>query len=286
MAMNINNLKIFINVADSGNITRTASAMHITQPSVSKAIKNLETDLGTQLFYRDKKNGMILTDTGRRVLYYARQIMLMEEKIYQTAYHRNNVLGGTLKIASLPHGVLFFLVKALSRFKEKYPLVNVEITEGSTLRVNRMVENHEAEFGITLIPADDFEHITLMKDRIVAISRETISGGVVDLTKIKSNMLVCQSAWEIIRPVLEENKIKDMTRFNVVGEQTVRSMAREGLGIGLQAESIVSKNKEDYHIYPIDPHIETDFVLITNSFDDLSPAAKAFVDIINEMNKK
>ena len=116
--MNMNNLKIFVNVADAANITRAAEALHITQPAVSKAVKNLEEDLGVALFYRDKRNGLTLTDTGERILGFARKMMLMEEKIYQTAYMSKNMLEGTLKIATLPYGSIFFLVKALSRFQK------------------------------------------------------------------------------------------------------------------------------------------------------------------------
>ncbi len=108
MAMSINNLKIFINVADAANITRAAEALHITQPAASKAIKALEDELGVTLFYRDKRNGLALTDIGERILGVARQMMLMEEKIYQTAYMSKNMLEGTLRIASLPNGVRFF----------------------------------------------------------------------------------------------------------------------------------------------------------------------------------
>lgn len=126
--MSINNLKIFINVADAANITRAAEALHITQPSVSKAVKNLEDELGVVLFFRDKRNGISLTDTGEHILGFARQMMLMEERIYQAAYMSKNMLEGTLKIATLPYGSVFFLVKALSKFQTKYPQVNVEIT--------------------------------------------------------------------------------------------------------------------------------------------------------------
>ena len=80
MAMNLNNLKIFINVADSGSITRAAEALFISQPAVSKAIRSIEDDLGVSLFYRDKKTGIKLTDTGERILPYARKMLLMEEK--------------------------------------------------------------------------------------------------------------------------------------------------------------------------------------------------------------
>ena len=283
MAMSINNLKIFINVADAENITRAAEALHITQPSVSKAVKNLEDELGVALFFRDKRSGLSLTDTGERILGFARQMMLMEEKIYQTAYMSKNMLEETLKIATLPYGSVFFLVKALSVFQAKYPQVNVEITEGSTSEVNRMVSEHAAEFGISLIPAAGFEQEILMKDYIMAISKAPVDSGHIDLAALKQKFYVSQPAWESVQPILEQNHIKDRGRFKIVGAQTVRTIAEAGIGIGLQAESILPKDTDAYFKYPVKPQIRTDFVLIANRFDDLSPAAKAFIETMREI---
>ena len=213
MAMSINNLKIFINAADAGNITRAAEVLHITQPAASKAIKMLEDELGVALFYRDKRNGLSLTDTGQRILDLARQITMIEERIYQTAYMSRNMLEGTLKIATLPYGSVFFLVKALSEFQTKYPQVYVEITEGSTSEVNQMVSEHAAEFGISLIPAAGFEQEILMEDYIMAISKTPVDSGYIDLAALKQNFYVAKPAWESILPILEQNHIKDRERF-------------------------------------------------------------------------
>lgn len=281
--MSINTLKIFINVADAANITRAAEVLHITQPAASKAIKVLEDELGVTLFYRDKRNGLALTDTGERILDLARQITIIEERIYQTAYMSRNMLEGTLKIATLPYGSVFFLVKALSVFQAKYPQVNVEITEGSTSEVNRMVSGHAVEFGISLIPAAGFEQEILMEDYIMAISKTPVDSGYIDLATLKQKFYVAQPAWESIQPILEQNHIKDRGRFKIVGAQTVRTVAKEGIGIGLQAESILPKNTDAYFKYPIKPEVRTDFVLIANKFDDLSPAAKAFIETIREI---
>lgn len=284
--MNVNNLKIFINVADAASITRAAEALHISQPAASKAVKNLEDELGVALFFRDKRNGISLTDTGEHILGFARQMLLMEEKIYQTAYMSRNMLEGTIKIATLPYGSMFFLVKALSRFQEKYPQVNVEITEGSTSEVNRMVSEHAVEFGISVIPAADFEREVLKEDRIVAISKEPLDLEYVDLARLKQKFYVSQSAWESILPILEQNHIQDHGRFKIVSIQTVRAIAEEGIGIGLQAESILPKGPTAYFKYPVKPQIHTDFVLIANKFSTLSPAAKAFIETIHELQRK
>jgi len=280
--MNLNNLKIFINVVDSGSITRTAEALFISQPAVSKAIKTIEEDLGVSLFFRDKKNGMKLTDTGERILIYARQMMLMEEKIYQTAYFSKNMLEGTLKIASLPSGVDHILVKALSHYTEKYPQINVEILEGSTKEVNRMVLEHEAEFGISIDPVDGFQKETLLKDHIVAISRNKLPEEEVQLLHSKKKFLICRAAMESLQSILGAKIASTATNFKVISASAVRLMAQEGLGIGIQSALLVAPFKECFYVYPVKPEVCTDLIMIANDFDDLSPAANAFVEVIRQ----
>lgn len=280
MAMSLNNLKIFINVVDSGSITRTAEALFISQPAVSKAIKTIEEDLGVSLFFRDKKTGIKLTDTGERILIYARQMMLMEEKIYQTAYFSKNMLEGTLKIASLPSGIDHILVKALACYTKKYPQVNVEILEGSTKEVNRMVLEHEAEFGISIAPVDGFQKETLLKDYIVAISRDKLVEEEIQLLHSKKEFLICHAAMESLQSILGTRIVSAAKNFKVVGPNTVRLMAQEGLGIGIQSALLVEPFKDQFYIYPIIPEICTDLVMIVNDFDDLSPAANAFMEIV------
>lgn len=278
--MNLNNLKIFINVADSGSITRTAEALFISQPAVSKAIRSIEEDIGVRLFIRDKKTGIKLTDTGERILPYARKMLLMEEKIYQTAYLSQNMLEGTLRIASLPIGIDHILVKALVIFAEKYPNVNVEILDGSANDVNRMVLEHEAEFGISIGACDGFQKETLLQDRIIAISREKLEEKEIQLLQSKRQFILCRAALEAIQSVMNTNSHIATKQFKVAGRDTVRLMAQEGLGIGLQSALLVEPHKDNFYVYPVIPEICTDIVMIANDFSDLSPAAKEFVNII------
>lgn len=73
MMMN-RNLEIFIKVAECGSITRVAKMLYITQPAVSNAISKLETELKVKLFFRDKRNGLLLTDVGQKIYLLAKQI--------------------------------------------------------------------------------------------------------------------------------------------------------------------------------------------------------------------
>ena len=68
------NLEIFLRVAEYGSITRAAKTLYITQPAASNAISKLEAELNVKLFFRDKRNGLMLTDVGQKILLLAKQM--------------------------------------------------------------------------------------------------------------------------------------------------------------------------------------------------------------------
>ena len=136
MIMINHNLRIFISVAEKGSFTAAADELFITQPAVSRAIKALEDELNLKLFYRDKRKGLILTDAGQKILVLARQMLDMENRIYQTAFRENNFLGGKVRIASMPILTSVILSKVFYAFQNKYPYVTLELIEGKIGRAH------------------------------------------------------------------------------------------------------------------------------------------------------
>lgn len=89
--------------------------LYVIQPAISRAIKALEDELKAKLFLRDKRNGLILTDVGEKILLLARQMVDMENRIYQTGYSNNNFLGSKARIASMPILTSVILSKEIPR---------------------------------------------------------------------------------------------------------------------------------------------------------------------------
>jgi len=116
-------LRIFLHVAEKGSITETADTLYISQPAVSKAVKNLEEELHLKLFHRDKHKGLLLTDAGEKILLLTRQMQDIESRMYQTAFRENNFLGGRVRIASMPILTSVILSKVFHDYKKKYPYV-------------------------------------------------------------------------------------------------------------------------------------------------------------------
>ncbi|TCJ00928.1 LysR family transcriptional regulator [Cytobacillus praedii] len=286
MVMTTNNLKIFIKVADKMSITEAANDLYISQPAVSKAIKNIENDLNVKIFHRDKKTGLILTDVGKEVLLLARQMMNIENKIFQISNRENNLLGGGVKIGSFPAASTIFLSKAIALFKKKYPLVSIDLMEGSPNQINKWVEERVVDFGIVLSPIEGYEYKFLIQDKMVGILQDQHEvKNNIDLIAQQNNLILCKAGYEkVVSEIFKDNKINLNNSFIVQNADTLINMVKNGVGIGVMSEFILSSISHDFVICSIHPPIEMEIGLIAHSFKELTPAAAAFVNVIENNN--
>ena len=149
MIMLNNNLRIFITAAETGNLTETAKKLYISQPAISQAIKKLEEELNVTLFIRNKRSSLKLTDTGKEILLLAHQMADLENRLYQTAYNESHLMGGIVRIATVPLGASLVQAHVLPKFKKQFPEVSVELLEGNPSEVKDMVLNYQVDLGIT-----------------------------------------------------------------------------------------------------------------------------------------
>ncbi len=280
MMMN-RNLEIFIKVAECGSITRVAKMLYITQPAVSNAISKLETELNVKLFFRDKRNGLLLTDVGQKILLLAKQIEDLDNRIAQAAYLENHFVEGRLRIAALTSLVSTILSKALKEYQAAFPGVTVEIKEGSPNDIFRMVEEHAVDFAVSCSPFGKFDSITLCHDRMAAMfPKEYPDASQVDLTAPPSLLVINKPAYETIldhvkQPLPVEKFLQVQTA------ETAIHMVLDGIGIGILSEYTMDTLVTGHRKYPVTPEISFDIGIFANDLDDLTPAASEFVRIIS-----
>ena len=102
MIMLNNNLRIFITAAELESLTEAAKMLYVSQPAISQAIRKLEEELNVKLFIQNKRSKLILTNAGKDILALAYKMADLENRLYQRAYEENHLLGGTVRIASVP----------------------------------------------------------------------------------------------------------------------------------------------------------------------------------------
>ncbi|SFL72249.1 DNA-binding transcriptional regulator, LysR family [Gracilibacillus orientalis] len=286
MVMNMNNLRIFKKVAEKMNITEASNELFISQPAVSKAVKNLEESLNIKLFIRDKKNGLMLTEVGKEILILTRKMKFIENKIYQVANRENNILRGKVKVGSFPAVSTNILPKALALFRSKYPLVNIELMEGTSNQIKEWVEERVVDIGIVASPFDPYEFKILNKDYMVAIipeGHEINQEKQIDLEKYQNEMIFCKGGHEIaISKIFHKNNIEFKENLTVQNAETLINMVKNNLGIGIVSNFTLSSVSHHLVIKDINPRITRDIGIITHSFDEVTPATKEFISVMSQ----
>lgn len=280
MLMLNNNLRIFITVAELQSLTEAAKKLYISQPAVSQAIRKLEEELDIKLFIRNKRSKLMLTEIGKEILSLAYQMADLENRLYQTAYAENHMMAGTVRVATVPLGVSIILSRVLPIFKKQFPQVNVELLEGNPIEVKRMVQNFQADFGISTSPYLDLEHRLLMKDRMISVSRNEAMN--LDLKKDTSDLILCRVAYESITEQLAGKNIDLSHALVVEAASTQLNMIAHGNGTGIVSELMISTIPNELVRGTVRPTMEMEISLISHNFEDLSTSAKEIAKMILE----
>ena len=280
MIMLNNNLRIFITAAELQSLTETAKKLYVSQPAISHAIKKLEEELGVRLFIRNKRSTLTLTEAGKDILALAYQMADLENRLYQRAYEENHMMGGVLRVATVPLGASLVMARVLPVFKKQFPGVKVEMLEGTPLEVKNMVLNHQVDLGISTSPYLGLEHRLLMMDRMISINRDDAVE--VDLREDNHGLVLCRVAYNSILEQLAGQEI-DLSHSTVMeAASTQINMVEEGNGTGVISELMLSTIPNQLVRGPVIPKMEIEISLITHSFSELGVAAKEMVDMISE----
>ena len=283
MIMLNNNLHIFITAAQTGSLTEAAKKLYVSQPAISQAIKKLEEELNVKLFIRNKRSSLILTDVGKEILVLANQMYDLENRLYQTAYEENHLMGGVVRIASVPLATALILPRVLPVFKRQFSDVKIELFEGDPLNVKNMVLDYKADIGISTSPYLGLEHKVLMTDRIVSIDRDRSVK--LDLTKDNSELILCRVAHKSITEQLRGRDIDLSHSMIVEAASTQINMVANGNGTGAISELMLATIPNELVIGEVKPTMEMEISLIAHDLGEMSTAAQRMSEMISEEQK-
>ena len=151
--MEIRVLKYFLLVAREENITKAANLLHLTQPTLSRQLMQLEEELGVQLFRRSKHH-IILTEEGMLLRRRAEEIVALADKTKDDLQHREEQLTGTIAVGSGELQSSRFLTQLLTAFQEKNPLVRFAIYSGNSDNIKERIERGLLDVGLLQEPVD------------------------------------------------------------------------------------------------------------------------------------
>jgi DNA-binding transcriptional LysR family regulator len=165
-------LKVFYTVAQRLSFTRAATELYITQPAVTRHIKELEQQLNAQLFIRNG-NSIVLTTAGKILVQYAEKIFQTYTDLETELAQLNNLESGTLHIGASTTVAQTILPRILALFKKTYPAVNFTFIQGNTDMITQMVLAEKVDIAIVEGAAHypQIAYAPFAKDEIVLVTR-------------------------------------------------------------------------------------------------------------------
>lgn len=151
--MELRVLNYFLAIAREENFTRAAQQLHITQPTLSRQIADLEQELGVKLFIRSNHN-IILTEDGMILKRRAQEILSLADKTKRDFLQNDETLSGTISIGSGEFRSTEYLAKIISEFRKKYPNVKYEIYSGNANNIRDYIERGFLDLGLMSEPID------------------------------------------------------------------------------------------------------------------------------------
>jgi LysR family cys regulon transcriptional activator len=231
------------------NLTEAAKALHTSQPGVSKAIIELEDELGVEIFARHGKRLKRVTEPGQHVLKSIELIMREVGNLKRIGEQFSAEDSGTLSIATTHTQARYVLPVPVTKLREIYPKVSVSLHQGSPDQVARMVMDEVAEIGIATeslsdypdlvtLPCYEWQHVLVLPQGHALAKKERIT-----LEDIAAEPLVTYhpsfTGRTRIDTAFAHKKLTPRIALEAIDSDVIKTYVRLGLGIGIVAEMAV-----------------------------------------------
>lgn len=294
MNINLELYKTFYSVAKNENITKASKELMISQPAISKAIKNLESQLGCTLFIRSKK-GVVLTNEGK--IFYDEI-----KKAFEIVSNAEDKLTKSMQLeyGSLAIGVNKtitenFLLPYIEEFHKKYPNIKIKIYTGSTNDFINNARNGIIDIIIVNLPykiPNDFttEILTEIHDCFIANNNYIeLKDKVIPLKDLNNYPLILVSKGSNTRYFLDDFCIKNdvylTPEIEITSHLLVKQFTKIGLGIGFATKEYIKDSLEDDTLFEIktNPEIPSKNIgLIYLKDNEPNIIANTFIKILKE----
>ncbi|KGP80004.1 MULTISPECIES: LysR family transcriptional regulator [unclassified Paenibacillus] len=291
--MNNSQLQLFVKIAETGSFTRAGQELNMTQPAVSRAISSLENELDVTLIIRDRRNGIVLTDVGQRILVIFRRILQQFDKVQQVVAAEKGLEIGTIRIGSFPMSSAHLLPKIIRSIRDRYPQIQFELHEGNILEIQEWLSSRAIDVALIIAtdkePIDTaYETLPLYSEEMLAVFRddepfanqETLPVQMLD----KHPMIICKGGYEV--PIVDLFHRADAELhfgFVVYNVNTCLSMIEQGLGAAMLPAISLSWLPPGVKALPTEPKAYRNIEIAVPSLVDASPASRLFIETAQQL---
>ena len=280
----LRHLRYFLMVAREGTISGAAAALHVSQPSLSRQMQELERELGCRLFDRGSRR-ITLTETGMRLRRRAEEIVDLVGRTEDELRLSTDTLAGEVRVGGGETPAMGLVADVMAEFVDAYPLVRFSLFSGNSENVSERLDTGRLDFGVFIGHADlsRYEFLQLpARDRWGAFMREDDPLAALDaVTPVdlarRSLILSEQASREMgawFHRDLEDLDV--VATYNLLYNAAL--LARRDIGVVVSLEGIIDTSAGSGLAFrPLEPAISADVFIAWKRYQAFSPAAEAFL---------
>ena len=291
--VNLDLYRVFYTVAKCGSLTKAAEELYISQPAVSQAIKQLESQLGGKLFNRTHK-GMELSETGGKQIFpiveQALKLLTEAESKYSEL---KNTATGVVRICASDTVSTHFLLKYIKEYHQKYPDVNLILQNGTSAETIELLKSKKGDIGFVNLPIDDKDinlSNTVMQLHDTFVASDCFSelmGEVIDLKRLQDYPLLMLELSTATRQAIvsfaHSHGIHLHPEIELASLELMTELAKNGIGIACIPREFVRHELESGALKEIktNPSLPTRAIGLALPKDaELTFAVKEFLALI------
>ena len=290
--IDINKYKVFLAVAECQSFSKAVDYLHISQPAISHAIKELEDQLGVKLFIRNNKT-VLLTEEGEKIIKYAKKafdtLILGEKELREDSKNLN----GTVRIGIYSHIGSFMLPKMMKKFSKKYPNAKIYIYSTSNEEMLNKLKNNELDIIIIQYPifiADNHykEELLCELDTCFYSNKDLHDKYSEDHNLITELpiMLPTRGFPDIdkLEITLKKHNIKLKQNYTVYTSEVTKELVKEGLGISWGIENCIKEELDRKELYKFDMDFKLPKAKFSMAYNEniLNNTSKEFIKYLKD----
>src|SRR2546421_9959007 len=287
--MDINQLEVFLAVAQEKSFSRAAEALHRTQPAVSQAIRRLEAELGESLFDRSSKDGT-LTAAGQVLFDFAQQMLNLRHHAHSAIRELRDLHRGKLSVSANEYTVMG-LLPLIPIFRARHPHIKIEVKRSLASRIPSEILGRDVEIGVVTFKLTDkaISSIPLTIDElalIVAPDHPLAAKKIVSVRELGAETFIAHNVPSPYRERVIKTFEKYRTPLNISMEmptlEAIKRLVEKGLGVALiprlAARTEIAR-KQLAGLSVKEMRLERRVHLIYRKGATISHAAKAFLTV-------
>lgn len=279
-------LQYFLAVAREQSITRAAESLHISQPTLSKQMMELEAMLGKQLLIRNRKQ-IELTEEGSFLRARAQEMLELMDKTEAAFHNEGELISGDIHLGCGETPAFGFIADVFQKLKREQPSLNLHLFSGDADTVMERLDKGLLDIGLLLAPKkmDKFNYDKLpVQDKMGVLMRE--EDALASLDAIPDDMLkelpliISERTWSgSYHSFWDQTKRTDyhiVATYNLIYNATF--LIKNGAGYGISLDGLVNIQGTGLVFRPIVPEQSIDIYMVTKKYQTFAPAVKLFLE--------